>query len=329
MRVLITGGAGFIGSHLAEKLLARGHRSMFSTISRLARWTTSAISRRTRVLVHDRVGGRCASTVAELVDDADVVYHLAAAVGVELIVDSPVRTIETNVHCTEIVLAAANKKKKPVFIASTSEVYGKSTDSAVPGGRRPPARPDEHRPLVVRVLEGDRRVPRARLLEGARAAGRHRAAVQHRRASADRPLRHGRAVLRPSGAGRRADHGLRGRPAAAVLLPRRRTWCEAMADLMESEKAVGEVFNIGSTEEITILDLAERVRKACGSDSRDSPGSLRGGLRGGVRGHAPAHSGHSQDRASCSVGVPPATSDEILEDVIESQQSAGGARSRA
>ena len=68
------------------------------------------------------------ATVAELVDEADVVFHLAAAVGVELIVESPVRTIETNVHCTEIVLAAANKKKKPVFIASTSEVYGKSAD---------------------------------------------------------------------------------------------------------------------------------------------------------------------------------------------------------
>ena len=64
--------------------------------------------------------------VAELVDDADFVYHLAAAVGVQLIVDSPVRTIETNVHCTEIVLAQASKKRRPVFIASTSEVYGKS-----------------------------------------------------------------------------------------------------------------------------------------------------------------------------------------------------------
>jgi nucleoside-diphosphate-sugar epimerase len=66
--------------------------------------------------------------VAERVDDADVVYHLAAAVGVQLIVESPVRTIETNVHCTEIVLAQASKKKKPVFVASTSEVYGKSRD---------------------------------------------------------------------------------------------------------------------------------------------------------------------------------------------------------
>lgn len=66
--------------------------------------------------------------MAELVDDADIVYHLAAAMGVELIVDSPVRTIETNVHTTEIVLSQANKKKKPVFLASTSEVYGKSTD---------------------------------------------------------------------------------------------------------------------------------------------------------------------------------------------------------
>jgi UDP-glucose 4-epimerase len=71
----------------------------------------------------------CASPglVAELVDEAAIVYHLAAAVGVNLVVESPVRTIETNVHCTEVVLAQASKKRKPVFIASTSEVYGKST----------------------------------------------------------------------------------------------------------------------------------------------------------------------------------------------------------
>ena len=134
--------------------------------------------------------------MAELVDEADVVYHLAAAVGVALIVESPVRTIETNVHCTEVVLAQANKKKKPVLIASTSEVYGKSDalpfreDGDLTLGR------DQRRALGLRVLEGDRRVPRARLLEGAPAADRRRAAVQHRRAAPDRPLRHGRPALR-------------------------------------------------------------------------------------------------------------------------------------
>src|SRR5918992_2912265 len=126
MRYLITGGAGFIGSHLAEELLSRGHR-----VHVLDDLSTGAIEN----IRHLKAQPRFAYTIesasnvpvlAELVDEADVVYHLAAAVGVELIVESPVRTIETNVHCTEILLAQANKKKKPVFIASTSEVYGKS-----------------------------------------------------------------------------------------------------------------------------------------------------------------------------------------------------------
>ena len=150
-----------------------------------------------------------------------MVYHLAAAVGVELIVESPVRTIETNVHCTEVVLTQANKKKKPVFIASTSEVYGKSTDAAVPRGRRPAAGPDQHRPLGLRLLEGDRRVPRACLLEGARAARRGRPPVQHRGPAPDRaatgwlcPTFVRQALARP------ADHGLRRRHPAALLLPR-------------------------------------------------------------------------------------------------------------
>ncbi len=127
LRFLITGGAGFIGSHLAEELLARGHR-----VHILDDLSTGSIDN-VRHLKADPAFSytietcASASVVAELVDDADIVYHLAAAVGVELIVESPVRTIETNVHCTEVVLAQAAKKRKPVFIASTSEVYGKST----------------------------------------------------------------------------------------------------------------------------------------------------------------------------------------------------------
>ena len=127
MRFLITGGAGFIGSHLAEDLLARGHR-----VHVLDDLSTGSMDNIRHLKHEPRFGytiDTCASAsvVAELVDEADVVYHLAAAVGVELIVESPVRTIETNVHCTEVVLAQAAKKRKPVLIASTSEVYGKST----------------------------------------------------------------------------------------------------------------------------------------------------------------------------------------------------------
>ncbi|MEA2182224.1 MAG: UDP-glucose 4-epimerase, partial [Solirubrobacteraceae bacterium] len=126
MRFLITGGAGFIGSHLAEELLTAGHR-----VHVLDDLSTGSIDNIRQLKADPRFNytiDTCASPsiVAELVDEADVVYHLAAAVGVELIVESPVRTIETNVHCTEVVLAQASKKRKPVLIASTSEVYGKS-----------------------------------------------------------------------------------------------------------------------------------------------------------------------------------------------------------
>src|SRR5688500_6853322 len=125
MRFLITGGAGFIGSHLAEELLGRGGR-----VHVLDDLSTGAIENIRHLKPHPGFAYTIESAsnvplLAELVDEADVVYHLAAAVGVELIVESPVRTIETNVHCTEVVLAQANKKKKPVFLASSSEVYGK------------------------------------------------------------------------------------------------------------------------------------------------------------------------------------------------------------
>ena len=130
MRALITGGAGFVGSHLAEALLARG-----DTVYVLDNLSTGAIeniellkgSPNFRYAV-DSVMNE--PVLAELVDRVDVVFHLAAAVGVRLIVESPVNTIETNVYGTEMVLKHANKKKKKVIIASTSEVYGKS--EAVP-----------------------------------------------------------------------------------------------------------------------------------------------------------------------------------------------------
>ncbi len=128
MRVLITGGAGFIGSHLAERLLDAGH-----TVAVIDDLSTGSIrniehikARKGFSYVIDTVTDE--PVLAELVDGCDVVFHLAAAVGVKLIVEAPVRTIETNVHGTEIVLKHANKKKKLVVVASTSEVYGKSGD---------------------------------------------------------------------------------------------------------------------------------------------------------------------------------------------------------
>ncbi len=126
MRALITGGAGFIGSHLAERLLKRGDEVLL-----MDNLSTGSMENIRHLKQYDRmhyflepIENR--QLLAELVDEADVVFHLAAAVGVRLIVESPVRTIETNVNGTQLVLETACKKRKLVFAASTSEVYGKN-----------------------------------------------------------------------------------------------------------------------------------------------------------------------------------------------------------
>ena len=128
MKALITGGAGFLGSHLAEALIARG-----DTVYVLDNLSTGSIENIEHLKSDRRFHYAIDSVInepvaAELIDRVDVVFHLAAAVGVRLIVESPVNTIETNVHGTEMVLKLANKKKKKVLVASTSEVYGKSED---------------------------------------------------------------------------------------------------------------------------------------------------------------------------------------------------------
>jgi UDP-glucose 4-epimerase len=131
MRALITGGAGFVGSHLAEALLAAGHQ-----VSVLDNLSTGSIENISHLKVRSAFSYMIDSVtnepvLAELIDGSDVVFHLAAAVGVKLIVEEPVQTIETNVHGTEVVLKHANKKKKRVLLASTSEVYGKNACRSV------------------------------------------------------------------------------------------------------------------------------------------------------------------------------------------------------
>jgi len=128
LRYLITGGAGFIGSHLSERLIDRGdHVVVLDNLSTGSMENIRHLKSSARMEYHlDGIENR--QLVAELVDDADVVVHLAAAVGVKLIVESPVRTIETNVNGTQMILEAACRKRKLVLTASTSEVYGKSTN---------------------------------------------------------------------------------------------------------------------------------------------------------------------------------------------------------
>jgi UDP-glucose 4-epimerase len=268
MRFLVTGGAGFIGSHLAEELLERGHR-----VHVLDDLSTGSIDNIRHLKANPRFGytiETCASpsVVAELVDEADIVYHLAAAVGVDLIVDSPVRTIETNVHCTEVVLAQAAKKRKPVFIASTSEVYGKSTafpfhedGDLVMGpsttGRWSYACSKAIDEFLALAYWKERKLPTvvARLFNtvGPRQTGRYGMVVPKFVAQA-----------------------LAGRP-LTVFGDGSQTRCfchvgdvvTAVVDLMLSgEDAYGGVFNIGSQEEISMLALAQRVRDLTQSESQ-------------------------------------------------------------
>jgi UDP-glucose 4-epimerase len=266
VRFLITGGAGFIGSHLADELLERGDQ-----VHVLDDLSTGSIDNMRHLkgkpgFEYTIDSASNAPIVAELVDSADVVFHLAAAVGVQLIVDSPVRTIETNVHCTEVVLAQASKKKKPVFIASTSEVYGKSADlpyredgdltlGATIKGRWSYACSKAIDEFLAIAHWKERKLPTVigRLFNtvGPRQTGRYGMVIPNfvTQALAGRPL---------------AVHGDG---------TQRRCFCHvadvvhALADLMQREDVYGEVFNIGSDREIEIRQLAERVVEMTGSPS--------------------------------------------------------------
>src|SRR5271163_325161 len=266
MRVLITGGAGFIGSHLADALLERGDEVYI-----LDDLSTGSIDNIRHLRANPRFhyaieSVHHAPTVAELVDQCDVVFHLAAAVGVRLIVDGPVRTIETNVHGTEVVLAAANKKKKKVLIASTSEVYGVSTQvpfredgNLVLGptskGRWSYACSKAIDEFLALAYWRERKLPTviARLFNtvGPRQTGQYGMVVPTfiKQALTGRPIT-------IYGDGQQSRCFVDVSDVVGGLMA-----------LMNHPEAVGEVFNIGSTEEVTIRALAERVKALTGSDS--------------------------------------------------------------
>lgn len=266
MRYLITGGAGFIGSHLAEKLLRDGHSVMV-----IDDFCTGSIQNIGKLKVRrgfnytvDSIFNR--PLLAELIDDCDAVFHLAASVGVRLIVESPVRTIETNVKGTELVLELANKKKKKVLITSTSEVYGKSSkipfsedDDLVMGptskGRWSYACSKAIDEFLALAYWKEKKLPVviARLFNtvGPRQTGRYGMVLPNfvRAALARQPL----TVF---------GDGTQSRCFCHVT-----DTVGALAQLIEHPNAVGGIFNIGSEEEITIGELACLVKSMTRSRS--------------------------------------------------------------
>jgi UDP-glucose 4-epimerase len=266
LRVLITGGAGFIGSHLSDAYLERGDEVF--VIDDLS---TGSIENIQHLKSHPRFHYTIDSVhnlpvVAELVDQCDVIFHLAAAVGVKLIVESPVRTIETNVRGTEVVLNLANKKKKKVLVASTSEVYGLSTEvpfredgnlvmGATTKGRWSYACSKAIDEFLALAYWREKKLPTiiVRLFNtvGPRQTGQYGMVIPTfvKQALAGRPL--------------------------TVYGTGEQTRCfgyvgdvvEALVRLMDHPAAVGQVFNIGSSEEVSILQLAERVKQLTQSES--------------------------------------------------------------
>jgi len=266
MKILITGGAGFIGSHLAERLLERGDE-----VHVIDDLSTGSIDNIEHIKDHanfryhiDTI--RNQALTAELVDRSDIIYHLAAAVGVRLIVESPVNTIGTNIRGTDVVLALAAKKRKRVLITSTSEVYGKrdrvpfrEDDDLVIGattkGRWSYACSKAIDEFLAIAYWKERRVPTviARLFNtvGPRQTGRYGMVIPNfvQQALAEKEI-----TVFGDGSQRRCFTHVS-------------DVADALIKIAEHPQAVGEVYNIGSDQEITILDLARRIRELADSQS--------------------------------------------------------------
>lgn len=266
MHWLITGGAGFIGSHLAERLIQAGESvAVIDDLSTGSAQNLAAIRHHPKFeLIVDTVDDR--RVTRELVDAADVVVHLAAAVGVKLIVESPVRTIETNVHCTEVVLDAAAKKGKRVLVASTSEVYGKSLQipfkeehdlvlGASTKGRWSYAASKLIDEFLALAYWKEKRLPTTvvRLFNtvGPRQTGRYGMVIP----TFVRQALAGEAIT-VFGSGEQS-----------------RCFCHVadvisgLEALCRDDRAIGHVYNLGGHEEVSMLALAERVKALAASSS--------------------------------------------------------------
>jgi UDP-glucose 4-epimerase len=266
MRVLITGGAGFIGSHLAESLLAQGHH-----VSVLDDLSTGSLKNIEHLLGHPRFSCTIDSVlndaaVARAVEPVDMVYHLAAALGVKLVCDRPVHTIETNVHGTETVLRNASRSRKLVVVASTSEVYGKS--HAIPFR--------EDADLVLGQPTKTRwGYATSKLLDEFLALGYWKECqspvIVVRFFNTVGPRQNSRyGMVLPNFVKRALD----GAPITVHgdgSQTRSFTWVgdvvNALQMLVAEPTTVGEVFNIGNGAEISIRDLAHKVKAMTGSQS--------------------------------------------------------------
>lgn len=265
--ILITGGAGFIGSHLADALIARGDQ-----VAVIDDLSTGAVANIRHLKGHphfrytlDTIANEAA--LAELIDESDAVVHLAAAVGVQLVVQNPVRTIETNVSGTELVLRWAAKKGKTVVLASTSEVYGKSEQA--------PFREDADLVLGPSTI-GRWSYACSKLLDEFLALAYHK--------ERDLPVIIARFfnTVGPRQTGRYGMVLPRFVRAAIRDVPLRvygdgmqtRCFCyvgdtvRALIDLLEHPGAVGQIFNIGNPQEVSMLDLAHRVVELAESSSQ-------------------------------------------------------------
>jgi UDP-glucose 4-epimerase len=267
MKALITGGAGFVGSHLAEALLARDDEVFVlddlstGSIENIEHLKSNPGFRYTIDSVMNE------PVAAELVDRADIVFHLAAAVGVRLIVESPVSTIETNVHGTEMILKLANKKKKRVVVASTSEVYGKSAEvpfredsdlvlGPTSKGRWSYACSKAIDEFLALAYAKEKRLPVivVRLFNtvGPRQTGRYGMVIPNfvKQALLGHPI----TVF---------GDGTQSRCFTDVT-----DVIGAILKLAERPEAEGDVFNVGNDrEEVTILELARRVKARARSHS--------------------------------------------------------------